>query len=271
MTEITKETEEGAATEEEVVDADAPEGTDTPEENKDKPTEDAGKDTPEGDEPTGDEGADEDTPDDTEVGEYNEYEHPALKQAVNILKEASLPVEETNAIFAEAIEAGDLGKVDKAALVDKLGNDKAETVLVLAQSYMDTVMGEVAAFKKAAYELTQGQENYDAMTKWANEKAATDAEFKTAYDDIRSMVDSKNTRAIKAAVTDLFSLYKNDPETTIVADLTVGDKAASTVGMEPLSRAEYTDALLKAQDEGKYAALAPELWKRRQAGMKAGI
>jgi len=269
MTEVI-ENEEGA-TEEEVV-TDAPEGTDTPDETTDTPEEGKDTDTPEGEEPTGEE---DDTPDeetDTEdAGEYNEYEHPALKQAVNILKESELPVEEANAIFAEAVEAGDLGKVDKAALAEKIGADKAETVIVLAQSYMDKVMGEVNAFKEAAYDLTQGQENYDAMTKWANEKAATDAEFKTAYDDIRSMVDSKNTRAIKAAVTDLFTLYKNDPDTTIVADLTVGDKAASTVGMEPLSRAEYTDLLLKAQDEGKYQALAPELWKRRQAGMKAGI
>lgn len=203
--------------------------------------------------------------------EYNEYEHPALKQAVNILKEAELPVDEANAIFAEAVETGDLTKINKDALVEKLGQDKADVVLVLAESYYNTQFSSMKAIQEQAYTLTGGEENFAAMKEWAADKAASDADFAKDLKEFRAMIDTEQPRAVTAAIRELFSLYKNDPDTTIEADLEVGDSAASKQSVEPMSLMDYTNAIEKAHKDGTYEKVRESLWARRKAGKKLNI
>ena len=85
------------------------------------------------------------------------------------------------------------------------------------------------------------------------------------------MLDSEQPRAIRAAVRELFDLYRQDPDTTIAADLEVGDKAASTAGLEPLSRKDYIKEIEKAHRDGSYDRVHKALWARRNAGIKKGI
>lgn len=84
------------------------------------------------------------------------------------------------------------------------------------------------------------------------------------------MLDSGNLRSIKAAVRELFDMYKGDPNTTIAANLEVGDKAAGG-SVEPLSRTDYINEVEKAHRNGTYDEVSSALWTRRQAGIKKGI
>lgn len=203
--------------------------------------------------------------------EYNEYENVALQQAVDILKTAEIPVEESNAIFAEAINTGDLSKVDLATLQEKLGKDKADLVMILAKSYVDTTVGDVQKITEEAHKLVGGEENFKAMREWASKKEASDPEFAKVLADIRTMADSGSPVATKSAVQELARLWKEDPNTTIPAELMEGDAPGNSQGIKPMTRREYADAINAARIKGTYNAERQGLWARRQAGMKQGI
>lgn len=202
---------------------------------------------------------------------YTEYANPTLKQVVGILKDAKVPVEVSNAIFAPALETGDMSKVDKKALVEALGADKAELVLVLAESYYKTEFENIKNITNSAYELVGGKEVYDAMREWVQIKETSDPDFAKDMVEIRNLIDTGTPRAVKAAVSELFDLYKKDPNTTVAASLIKGEKPDSTLGLEPLTRAEYTKLVTQANRNGTYEQVKDNLWARRQVGMKQGL
>lgn len=231
-----------------------------------KPEEEPAKDK--ADEPEADDA--EDTPEETDDFDYSEYDSPALKQAVVLLREANIPVEQSNAIFAEAVDSGDLSKIDTTKLVELMGQDKADVVLMLAENYFNKQTASMKTITDEAHALTGGKENFDAMRTWATEKMGTDPAFAKEFLEFRAMLDSGQPRTIKAAVTELFSLYKADPGTTIEANLEVGDKKVSG-DTGALSRTDYIQAIDKAQKNRTYEKVRESLWHRRQAGMKKGI
>lgn len=260
-----------------------------------EPTEPTVVETPEGDtpEPTtpetpnpapetpeSDEGADpnpesdpeqDQEPDASEDLGYEEYSDPVLKQAVNVLKKANISAEESNALFAEVLETGDFSKLDKAALVEKLGEGDAELVTVLAEKYFEGQRATFERLENDVYDLTGGKEVFESMRDWAQTKAESDPEFAKDLAEIRDMLNTGNTRIVKAAVTELFDMYKVDPDTTIPAELLKGDKPGSNSGVIALSRAEYIDAVEKAHRNGTYEQDAPKLWAQRELGKKKGI
>lgn len=250
----------------------------TPEEapTEETPTEEVPEETPSEEAPSPEPEPEEaEESEEEEVAEddsaYNSYDDPALKQAVILMEEANLPVEEANAIFAEAVETGDLSKIKRDVLIEKIGKEKADVVLVLAESYYNTTFSAMRAIKEEAFSLTGGEENFNTMRDWAAEKAKTDVDFAKDLAEFRSMLDSKQPRAIKAAVRELFDMYKQDPDTTIPADVLAGDKTGSSAGLEPLSREDYTNEVQKAHRDGTYDQVSTALWARRKAGMKKGI
>lgn len=241
------------------------EPTETPTEDEPEEPTDSEDTDPTDDEDTDVDSDDEDTPESS----YEEYTDPALKQVVTILQDAEIPVEATNKIFQEAIDQKDFSKVDKAALTELLG-DKADIVYVLAESFYNK---QFAAFEKTqseAFELTGGEEGFNAMRTWAASKAEVDADFKADLAELRSMIDSGSKRAFKAAISELYGMYKADPDTTIKADVLTGDKPGSSTSIQPLSQSEYGELLLKAERDGTYNKVHKQLWARRQAGIKQG-
>lgn len=200
--------------------------------------------------------------------EYGEYENPALRQAVNLLKEAKIPVEETNAIFKEAVDSGDLSKINRSVLEAKLGKDKAEMVLVLAESYYKENFTKFKEAEKAAHEQVGGAETFKAMQEWV--KQQTDPSVLSEIAEIRALMNTNKPKAIKAAIKEWYDLYKADPKTTTKANLVEGDKAPSSSDVEMLTRKQYAAEVLKAQKNGTYAKVHASLWARRQAAMKQG-
>lgn len=247
-------------TPEEAPEEETPEGeAETPEEQ-----------TPEEETPEEEPGEEEDSSEEDE-SEYNSYDHPALKQAVTILEESGLAVEEANAIFAEAVETNDLSKIKKDVLAEKIGKDKADVVLVLAESYYNTTFSAMETIQNEVFSLTGGEDNFNAIKDWANEKSKTDKAFAKDLAEIKEMIDTQKMRSVKAAINELVDLYRQDPETTTPANLEVGDKAAGNSSVQPLTRADYVSEINKARREGTYDKVSKQLWARRQAGMKQGI
>lgn len=233
------------------------------EEPKEEPTDEPAEEPKDDGEP--------DEPEDEPDLSYNDYEDPALRQAVKILKDAKVPVEVTNKVFGEAVETGDLSKIDVELLKKSVGDDQAEAIMVMAGSYFNTTFTGFSNQQKAAYEITGGEENYTAMKEYAAEREKTDPEFAKEMKEIRALVDTGSEKAIKAAVTDLFNTYKNDPNTTIEADLMVGDSKGGNSGIKPLSRLEHGRLIQEAINKGTYEKEKPKLWAMRQEGIKQNI
>lgn len=231
------------------------------------------EETPAAEEPKpGDTPTEESAEDPSEEPEgYTEYSDPALSQVVDIMKGADISVEDANAIFKQAVDAQDLSKVDKAALVEKLGQKQADLVMVLAESYYNKTFSEMKAMKDLVTKEVGGEDSFEAMRTWAWGKADADPEFSKELTEIRGMIETKNPRIVKAAIKELYDMYRADPDTTIPADMQVGDKVASLTGVEPLTRAQYTDLVDKARKDGNYEKVSAQLWARRDAGIKKGI
>lgn len=201
---------------------------------------------------------------------YAEHDHPALKQTVEFLKTAGVSVEDSNAIFGDAIEARDVSKVDKAKLVEKVGPAQAEVIMVLVNAAAEGYAKQIKEFEDVIHPLTGGADGFKAMKEWANAKEAVDPAFKKTLDEIRNDIDTGNARTKKAAITELYQMYKDDPTVTIPANLQEGTGKGAT-SVEPLTRREYTDLVEKAERNKTIDKVGPQLWARRQAGIKKGI
>lgn len=214
----------------------------------------------------------EEAPQEPDAATYQEYEHPALRNAVNILKESGISVQDANAVFEKAVASGDLSQIDRKTLTEKLGKDKADLVLVLAESYYNTTFQQFKQLEAEAHSIVGGKDVFENMRAWVLNKEQTDAEFAKDVDDLRVMMNSGSKRATIAAVKELFTLYKADPNTTVAAKLEQGTGAArGAAGNGPLSRADYVAAIEKAHKEGTYDTQINQLWARRQAGMQQGL
>lgn len=248
------------------------EPTEQPTEEPSEPTEPTEEPT-EADEPTEEEPSEEPTEEPTEEDDfdYTEYTDPARRQIVDILRESEIPVEEAQEFFAEALKTQDVTKINQEALREKLGDKKAELVMLLAESYYKGAFQEMQALKDKAFEVTGGEDNFNAIKEWAQGKAESDPEFAKDLEEIRGLIATETPRGVQAGMKALVDLYKADPNTTVPADLEVGDKAAGENTAQPLSRLDYAREVEKAMKKGNYDDVIGELKKRRQAGIKQGI
>lgn len=240
--------------------------TEEPEGTQEAPTE---PESTEGDEPTDDAGDAEGDEPSTET--YQEYDDPALSQMVDIFTEADLPVDEANAIFAEALDSNDLAKVDTQALVDKLGQRKADLVMLLATTAHEKAQANLQQVTNTVHDIVGGEEAFKGLQAWVADKEKSDTAFASEMLEIREMIDSGKERAVKAAINDLFSMYKKDPNVTLPANITQGDGSVGSTTVEPLTRLEYADAVDKARRAGTYEKEQATLWARRKAGKQTGI
>ncbi|QPC44936.1 hypothetical protein HW532_20885 [Kaustia mangrovi] len=237
---------------------------------------DTGKDAGEndkdtgGDTPSDDRSTDNDAP--VEVKEYIELDDPAGQAAINLLKEKGVTPTEANAMFAKALESGDISDVDVAALEAKVGKDAATLVMTGVTTYSNNQRVQNEATVKAVYEVMGGEQNWNTVRTWAQGKERSDPAFKHRLDQVREMLDKGGIYA-ESAGRELLRMYSADSSTKGLGtsqDLTTGDALSASEG-QALTRADYIDELKKAHDRGASRAEINALDKRRLAGKKAGI
>lgn len=258
----------------ETTDVETPEGAPTEPTPEEPPAEPPTEEEGEGNDPdnTPDEEDGQPTDEETDVeGEYQSYDDPSLKQVVNIFKEADLPVDKANEIFSEAVETGDLAKIDRAKLVETVGEDKADIVIALAENYYNKTNAKFQEIETQIHDLVGGKEVFGEIVTWAQTKAAADKQFEKDLGDYRAMIDTQNPKAIQAAVKELHDLYKADPNTTIKADLVVGDGAGVGADNSPLTKADFQKLINEAVRNDTYNQVSASLHARRAAGRKQGI
>lgn len=199
--------------------------------------------------------------------EYVELENEAGQAVIDLLKEAEVSPAEANSYFQDAIESGDLSKVNWAALEKKLGPAKAKLAKAGIQSYYNEVYVAQQQTVSAVYEVAGGEDNWKAIRDWAQSEEKTDPAFAAKVREYRKALDIGGFAAV-AAVRELKEAYTASPNTKGLDNKTIvkGDKVAEPVG-GPLSKAEYLKLRNEAERNGASEKEIAVLAARRKAGM----
>lgn len=206
-----------------------------------------------------------------ELTEYIAIDDPSATAAIDLLKEAGVTPTEANAIFAKAIESGDLADIDVAALEAKLGKAKATLVMAGVQDYYGRQTENNAAATKAVYEIMGGEKGWETVKTWAQAKEKADPGFKKSLNEIRKLLDAGGLQS-ELGGRELLRLFNADPDTKGLnsGDITRGDGLGRGAGA-PMSRAEYIEAYEAAHKRGASSTELAALNARRRAGKAAGI
>lgn len=191
--------------------------------------------------------------------------------AIHIMKSKGISPVEGNAIFAEAIESGDLTKVKWDVLEARLGDPSAFLLIKHGiQTYYD---GEYAAQQELvnyAYEGVGGKDNWAKIQKWAEKESATDPKFAKDRAEWAKALKVGGF-AGKAAVDAIKARYEGK-HGTVAPRIERGDRQSDNNQVsDPLSRVDYFKALEKAGGDRAPKHVRDALVARREAGRKMGL
>tara|TARA_R110000851_G_scaffold25799_2_gene73941 strand:+ start:77 stop:895 length:819 start_codon:yes stop_codon:yes gene_type:complete len=215
------------------------------------------------------EGAEENTEEEKTESGYTVYDDAASKHVISILENANVPVDTANEIFSAAVDSGDFSKIDVDKLVEAVGQEEADLALALVKTKFDANTDTIQAAQTVITDIVGDKGQQEALSVWVTEQSKDPAKADD-FAELATMLDSGKPRQVKAAVEELYKLYKADPNITIPAAILDGDGGAVD-GITPLSREAYTDAIDKATQAGQYEQKREGLWAQRQAGIKQNL
>lgn len=211
--------------------------------------------------------SDEDDAKELDTSVWGDAGDDVANSVLQTLQNSGVSTEDAKALLWDAVEAGDPSKVDRDALVDKVGKAKATLIMAGIENVTDRNNKRVAEVSSIAHESAGGEDNWKKATKWAIEKLPANE-----LDELRGMLD-KGGRQAKFAANEIVARYNDDPKNT---SLTAGKAqlkpdAKGGVKVEGISRREYGVRLDKLHRKGGSEAEFNALRAQRQAGKKQGI
>jgi hypothetical protein len=205
--------------------------------------------------------------------DYIAFDDPSAQAAVNLLKEAKVPVVTANAIFAEAVKTGNVELVDWKSLESLIGADKTVLVKAGTVAYFNGTLAENRAIVTETYEQLGGEANWITLKTWAQgqEKNDKTGNFGKKLNDYRKMIDGGG-EGRRLAIVELKAAFDADPATKGfgTAKITEGTQPA-TGDAPPITRQEYNKALHEAERNKSPHHVYVKLKAQRRAGMAAGI
>lgn len=216
--------------------------------SKDEPTaEDVfGKDgddgkSDEGADSTGEDGEDgEDTGSD-EGADFPTSEDPSLNAALGLMKAAGMTTEKLAEHFGEAIDTGDLSKIDRTALNKELGENTAELVMAGVTKWSTEAGAAALEAARQVHESVGGSENWVKMTTWAKQAAKSDPALKKEIQGITEMLNG-NEVSRKLGAKEFQRLYNADKNNVTLGGKTVEGDAPAKEKIKPMSGTEAYQA-----------------------------
>lgn len=215
-----------------------------------------------------DDGEDEDAEDkplDTSV--WGDTGNDVANSVLETLQNSGVTPDEAKALLWDAVEAGDPTKVDRDALVEKVGKAKATLIMAGVKNVTDTNNKQIAEVTAIAHDAAGSKADWDKATKWANAKMDPND-----LDELRAMID-KGGKSAKFATAELVAAYNADPKNTALeagkGQITPDTK--STKKVEGISRLKYGQELEKLHNRGGTQAEFDKLKAQRNAGKAQGL
>lgn len=193
------------------------------------------------------------------------FNDDAIDSAVDLIRESGMKPEVAQKIFKEAAESGDLSKINEAALVEALGQSKANLVMIGVKDWFARSEAKAKETVQALHTQVGGEELWGVLAKWVREGGIKDEKLVDGY---RNMIDQGGPQAAFAAQ-EIKKAYE-DAHGTLDPSLLVGDGDNLRVDNSPISKKEYYEGMVEAEKTGN-EALKAQLRARRAAGRAKGI
>jgi hypothetical protein len=161
-----------------------------------------------------------------------------------MLQNSGVSTADAKALLYDAVEAGDITKIDQAALAEKVGKHAAAIIMSGTKSFIAESATKNAASVQAVHDAAGGKDNWDKAAKWAS----TSIE-ESVLAEYRPMID-KGGPSARFAVGEILKAYNSaDGNTTLVNAASPRAEATATTKTSDVgtTRAEYTAALEKAE------------------------
>ena len=187
---------------------------------------------------------------------------------LTLLQNSGLTVDEAKAMMFDAVQAGDVTKLDREALAAKVGKEKATLILAGAENFITRSAAKAATIVKEVHATVGGEENWSAITGWATKNVA-ESDLAT----YRNMIDAGGAQA-RFAASELKALYNADGKNTTLGAANAelkGDSGSPQPGRQ-LTKAQYVAELEAAHKKGSPPqAVINEINAARARGRAAGI
>lgn len=186
---------------------------------------------------------------------------------LSMLQNSGITTDEAKSLMFDAIQAGDVTQIDKAALIEKVGKNKAALIMAGAENFISRSTAKAATIVAEVHTTVGGKDNWDAVTTWAKENVS-----ETDMADYSSMIDAGGAKA-RFAAQELASRYNTDSKNTTLptADAEIVGDGKATPTTRSTTRAEYVSELEKAYDTAASEAVIKEIKAARARGRAAGM
>lgn len=202
--------------------------------------------------------------------DYITYNDPVADSIVGTFKAAKIPAAQAAELMKDAVQSGDISKLNKEALVKALGADAAELTIMRVEKFLSARTARVKEIVEITHSEAGSEDNWKKIITWANAKAEKSSEFHAELTEYAKMFDSGKTQA-KLAASSLKKLYEADPNnSSLGVKMTQGDKTGTrTVDEMNMTRAQYVEKLKQAYKTGNDAEVQ-RLNNLRTATLQAG-
>jgi len=195
--------------------------------------------------------------------------HEVADSVLQMLQNADVSPDDAKVLLFDAVQAGDLTKIDKAALEEKVGATKATLILAGVTTFVNDKNARntqiVADIKTAA----GGEENWAKMAAWGKANLP-DADL-VQY---RGMIDGGGAQA-RFAVAEIAAKYNADDANTTLdtasGSAPLSGDAGPAGSARATSRKDYVAELTKAHRNREPEAVLSEITAARHRGRAQGL
>jgi len=191
---------------------------------------------------------------DKEVIQWEATGDSNLDAVYDLMADAGMKPGDEAGIFDKALETGDMNQVDIALLIEKVGKARATLIMAGATQYYEGTYKAIQESKTKAFDAVGGEQNWNLIREWANEKAGSDTGFNSDLNEMRDMIN-KGGRSTMAAVNELKGLYEAD-KGSLEVSMVHGDGNTKPASGKPIDNlADMFDALQDAYKRGDKAEI----------------
>lgn len=206
--------------------------------------------------------------DDADAAEFPTSDDPSLNAALGLMKAAGMTTEKLAEHFGEAINTGDLSKIDREALNKELGEDKAELVMAGVTKWSADAGAATLEAARQVQQSVGGAENWAKMTAWAKQAAKSDPALKKEIQGITDMLNG-NEMSRKLGAQEFKRLYNADKKNVTLGGKTVEGDAPAKEKITPMSGTEAYTAKEKLNRQRQLGKVSLTEYKAGMAKIQA--
>lgn len=196
---------------------------------------------------------------------HNENGDAVLK----MLQDAKVTPDEAKALLFDAVQAGDVTQIDKAALAEKVGDAQATLIINGAKLFISERADATAATVSTVHDAVGGEENWTKVAEWGV-KNIPEAEM----NDYRDMIDAGGAKA-QFAAQQMAAKFNGDEANSSLENTTVEPTAATPPATRAITRAEMIAELDAVHNSNmpfaERAKKDREIRNARKNGQKQGL